>query len=83
MIFLLSRHLPAAMVAAFAKRLARISLRAPASSLTITVPFIYNLINRHPNCKVLIHRETPVGMKCQLLQKTKSTVILYSKMQLI
>ncbi|XP_022336832.2 nucleolar complex protein 4 homolog A-like [Crassostrea virginica] len=62
-LFLSSTHLPAAMVAAFAKRLARISLRAPASSLTITVPFIYNLINRHPNCKVLIHRETPVELQ--------------------
>lgn len=61
-LFLSSTHLPAATVAAFVKRLARISLTAPASALTITIPFIYNLINRHPNCKVLIHREMPVDL---------------------
>lgn len=62
-LFLSSTHLPAAMVAAFAKKLARISLTAPASALTITIPFIYNLINRHPNCKILIHRETPEDLQ--------------------
>lgn len=61
--FLSSTHLPSAMVAAFAKKLARISLTAPASALTITIPFIYNLINRHPNCKILIHRETPEDLQ--------------------
>ncbi|KAJ8311953.1 hypothetical protein KUTeg_009326, partial [Tegillarca granosa] len=50
------RHLPAYLVAAFAKKLARISLTAPTPGLTISIPFVYNLINRHPNCKVLLHR---------------------------
>ncbi|XP_048751720.2 nucleolar complex protein 4 homolog B-like [Ostrea edulis] len=61
-LFLSSTHLPAAMVAAFAKRLARISLTAPANALVITIPFIYNLINRHPNCKVLINKDTPTEL---------------------
>ncbi|XP_061163332.1 nucleolar complex protein 4 homolog B-like [Saccostrea echinata] len=62
-LFLSSTHLPAAMVAAFAKRLARISLTAPASALMVTIPFIYNLISRHPNCKILIHRESPTELQ--------------------
>lgn len=60
------------MVAAFAKKLARISLTAPASALTITIPFIYNLINRHPNCKILIHRETPEGKQGQIYTQSIS-----------
>lgn len=55
-LFLTSSHLPAYLVAAFAKKLSRLCLTAPAPGLTIAIPFIYNLINRHPNCNVLIHR---------------------------
>ncbi|XP_045173435.2 nucleolar complex protein 4 homolog B-like [Mercenaria mercenaria] len=55
-LFLSSTHLPSYLVAAFAKRLARISLVAPPSGLLVSVPFIFNLIIRHPNCKSLIHR---------------------------
>ncbi|KAK3085127.1 hypothetical protein FSP39_024825 [Pinctada imbricata] len=83
-LFLTSSHLPAYLVAAFAKRLAHLSLTAPQFGLTVTVPFIYNLINRHPNCKVLLHRpnsttevaedpylpEEPDPAKCQALQSS-------------
>ncbi|XP_033747229.1 LOW QUALITY PROTEIN: nucleolar complex protein 4 homolog B-like [Pecten maximus] len=55
-LFLTSTHLPAYLVGAFAKRLARISLTAPPSGLTVSIPFIYNLIHRHPNCRILLHR---------------------------
>ncbi|WAR02028.1 NOC4B-like protein [Mya arenaria] len=55
-LFLSSTHLPAHLVAAFAKRLARISLSAPPAGLLVAVPFIYNMIIRHPACKKLIHR---------------------------
>uniref|UniRef100_A0A672ZP04 CCAAT-binding factor domain-containing protein n=1 Tax=Sphaeramia orbicularis TaxID=375764 RepID=A0A672ZP04_9TELE len=55
-IFLSSSHLPVYLVAAFAKRLAHLALTAPPTALLIVLPFIYNLIRRHPSCRVLIHR---------------------------
>ncbi|CAJ1071168.1 nucleolar complex protein 4 homolog [Xyrichtys novacula] len=55
-LFLSSSHLPLYLVAAFAKRLARLALTAPPTALLLVLPFIYNLIRRHPSCRVLIHR---------------------------
>ncbi|XP_012726608.2 nucleolar complex protein 4 homolog [Fundulus heteroclitus] len=55
-LFLSSSHLPVYLVAAFAKRLARLALTAPPTALLIVLPFIYNLIRRHPSCRVLIHK---------------------------
>ncbi|KAM4710511.1 nucleolar complex protein 4 homolog isoform 2-T2 [Discoglossus pictus] len=57
-LFLSSTHLPAYLVAAFAKRLARLSLTAPPQVLLMTVPLICNLIRRHPASSPLIHRPT-------------------------
>ena len=56
-LFLMSTHLPAYLVAAFIKRLSRIALRAPPYGVALIVKFVANLIRRHPNCKVLIHRK--------------------------
>ncbi|XP_048369624.1 nucleolar complex protein 4 homolog [Sphaerodactylus townsendi] len=55
-LFLSSSHLPSYLVAAFAKRLARLSLAAPPDALLMVIPFVCNLLRRHPSCKVLIHR---------------------------
>lgn len=55
-LFLSSSHLPAYLVAAFAKRLARLSLRAPAGASVFLIPQVYNLICRHKECLQLIHR---------------------------
>ncbi|KAF7658708.1 hypothetical protein LDENG_00008550 [Lucifuga dentata] len=55
-LFLSSSHLPVYLVAAFVKRLARLALTAPPAPLLIVLPFIYNLIRRHPTCRVLIHK---------------------------
>lgn len=52
----LSSHLPAYLVAAFAKRLSRLALVAPPTALLILLPFIYNLIRRHPSCRLLLHK---------------------------
>uniref|UniRef100_A0A1A8RWY0 Nucleolar complex associated 4 homolog n=1 Tax=Nothobranchius rachovii TaxID=451742 RepID=A0A1A8RWY0_9TELE len=57
-LFLSSSHLPVYLVAAFVKRLARLALTAPPTALLIVLPFIYNLIRRHPSCRVLIHKPT-------------------------
>ncbi|GAA6007681.1 hypothetical protein JCM10207_004838 [Rhodosporidiobolus poonsookiae] len=57
-IFMMSSHLPATLVAAFIKRLARLALSASPAAIVTAVPFIYNLLKRHPACMVLIHRST-------------------------
>lgn len=52
--FLASTHLPAALVASFIKRLARLSLFAPPSAVVVVVPWIYNLLKSHPSCTFMI-----------------------------
>ncbi|KAF9111800.1 hypothetical protein BGX27_004404 [Mortierella sp. AM989] len=54
-IFLSSPLLPAQLVAAFIKRMARLALSSPPASIVIIIPFIYNLLKRHPTCMQLIH----------------------------
>ncbi|XP_018413855.1 PREDICTED: nucleolar complex protein 4 homolog isoform X2 [Nanorana parkeri] len=60
-LFLSSTHLPVYLVAAFAKRLSRLSLTAPPQVLLMIIPFICNLIRRHPACRPLIHRPMASG----------------------
>ncbi|XP_010602556.1 nucleolar complex protein 4 homolog [Fukomys damarensis] len=55
-LFLSSSHLPAYLVAAFAKRLSRLALTAPPEALLMVLPFICNLLRRHPACRILVHR---------------------------
>ncbi|XP_014442890.1 nucleolar complex protein 4 homolog isoform X3 [Tupaia chinensis] len=55
-LFLSSSHLPAYLVAAFVKRLARLALTAPPEALLLVLPLICNLLRRHPACRVLVHR---------------------------
>ncbi len=54
--FLLSTHLSATLVAAFIKKLARMLLTCPPGDAKFLTLFVYNLLIRHKNCKVLIHR---------------------------
>ncbi|EMG50566.1 NOC4 Nucleolar complex protein 4 [Candida maltosa Xu316] len=54
-LFLTSTHLSASLVASFIKKLARISLASSASGVVIIIPFIYNLLKRHPTCMLMIH----------------------------
>ncbi|XP_076372819.1 nucleolar complex protein 4 homolog [Tachypleus tridentatus] len=56
-LFLSSTHLPAYLVAAFIKRLARLALSAPPHALLMVIPFIGNLLLRHPNLKIMLNRE--------------------------
>ena len=55
--FLASTHLPAALVASFIKRLSRLCLYSPPSGIVTAVPWIYNLLKRHPTCTLMIHRD--------------------------
>ncbi|KAJ9076646.1 Maturation and nuclear export of 40S ribosomal subunits interacting protein [Entomophthora muscae] len=55
-LFLSSAYLPAGLIAAFVKRMARLALHGPPGALVLILPFIYNLLRAHPACMILIHR---------------------------
>lgn len=50
------RHLPANLVASFAKRLARLALLVPQHDQCLIITFISNLIVLHPTIRVMIDR---------------------------
>ncbi|KAL3229961.1 Nucleolar complex protein 4 [Nakaseomyces bracarensis] len=54
-IFLSSTHISAHLVASFIKKLARYSLTAPPGAIVTIIPFIYNLLKKHPSCMIMIH----------------------------
>jgi len=54
--FLGSTHLPVVLVASFIKRLSRLTLNSPPSGVVAVVPWIYNLLKKHPQCTFMIHR---------------------------
>merc|ERR1712098_609026 len=56
-IFLTSTHLPSYLVAAFTKRLARLCLTAPSTSIPMAIRFIHNLIFRHPSLVKMIDND--------------------------
>ncbi|KAJ3767453.1 CBF/Mak21 family-domain-containing protein [Lentinula raphanica] len=56
-VFLSSSHLPLTLIASFIKRLSVLSLSAPPSAIVIVIPFVWNLMKRHPGLMGLIHRE--------------------------
>jgi len=55
-LFLQSSHLPANLVASFAKRLARLALLIPQHDQCLIITFIHNLIIRHPTIRIMIDR---------------------------
>lgn len=55
-LFMSSSALPAYLVAAFAKRMARLTLTAPTPTLPFALVFIYNCLKRHPPILPLLHR---------------------------
>ncbi|GMM38620.1 ribosome biosynthesis protein [Saccharomycopsis crataegensis] len=54
-LFLSSTHLPASIVASFIKRMARLAIFNNPGGIVIVMPFIYNLLKKHPSCMILIH----------------------------
>lgn len=51
-----SLRVPSYIAAAFAKRVVQIALLSPAPTLYFSLPFLRQLLQRHPNCLSLIHR---------------------------
>jgi U3 small nucleolar RNA-associated protein 19 len=66
--FLSSSHLPAALVASFIKKLARLALNAPPAAIVFIVPWTYNILKRHPTCTFMIHREVRDPQMKQLIE---------------
>jgi len=66
--FLSSTHLPAVLVASFIKRLSRLTLNAPPGGVVSVVPWIYNLLKKHPTCTFMIHRVTRTAEGKALLE---------------
>lgn len=54
-LFLSSTHISANLVASFIKRFARLTLDAPPSAIVSVIPFVYNLIKKHPTCMIMLH----------------------------
>ena len=76
-LFLASSHLPEYLVAAFVKRLCRLSLTAPANTLVMVMQFIGNLLLRHPGLqKMAKNTEDPYDMeepdpaKCKAIESS-------------
>lgn len=67
--FLGSTHLPAVLVASFIKRLSRLTLNAPPAAVVTVVPWIYNILKKHPMCTFMIHRETRSEAAKEMLEK--------------
>lgn len=51
-----TNHLPAATIASFIKRMARLALYGPPAAIVAIIPFIYNLLKEHPTCTFMLHR---------------------------
>lgn len=67
--FLGSTHLPAVLVASFIKRLSRLTLNAPPAAVVTIVPWLYNILKRHPMCTFMIHRVPRTEGAKKLLEK--------------
>lgn len=50
--------MPAYTIAAFVKKLARLSLTAPPGGCLTVIAFIHNLVRRHPATAVMLHKPT-------------------------
>lgn len=57
-LFMTSTHMPAYLVAAFVKRVARLSLDSSPAVINWVIPFVYNMFKAHPAIRVLIHRQS-------------------------
>jgi U3 small nucleolar RNA-associated protein 19 len=66
----LSSKIPVYLSAAFAKKLARLSLSSPPSGALIAITLIHNMIQKHPALLPLIHRtESAKGAEDPFLEE--------------
>ncbi|XP_050428281.1 nucleolar complex protein 4 homolog [Adelges cooleyi] len=85
-IFLRSTHLPELLVAAFVKRMSRLSLVAPPTDIKIMAVFIGNLLIRHPSLKVMFQDNSIVSSDPYVFEEkdpTKSNALSSSLWELV
>lgn len=68
-LFLSSTHLSSQLIASFIKRLGRLTVGSPPGAIVSTIPFIYNLIRRHPTCMILLHDPDYIDADIETRQK--------------
>lgn len=79
----LRRHLPVTLLASFVKRLSRLSLSSPPAAIIMVIPFVYNLLKKHPALMVMVHREAHEGdaqqgeMANQSRQRVRLLIVLW------
>ena len=56
--FIIWSHLSSQLVGSFIKKLSRLSLTCPPGDLRFLILFVFNLLIRHQNCKVIIHKNS-------------------------
>eukprot|EP01114_Cavostelium_apophysatum_P019445 TRINITY_DN6275_c0_g1_i2.p1 TRINITY_DN6275_c0_g1~~TRINITY_DN6275_c0_g1_i2.p1 ORF type:complete len:570 (+),score=171.61 TRINITY_DN6275_c0_g1_i2:151-1860(+) len=64
-IFLSSSYLSAGVVAAFIKKIARLSLQAPPAGALVCISFIYHLLKTHTQVRILIDNQKEVVEKVE------------------
>ncbi|KAK2629422.1 hypothetical protein QTJ16_000242 [Diplocarpon rosae] len=67
--FLGSTHLPAILVASFIKRISRLALNAPPAAVVTIVPWLYNILKKHPICTFMIHRAPRTDEAREILER--------------
>ncbi|KAJ5071915.1 nucleolar complex protein [Anaeramoeba ignava] len=78
-VFLSSLIMPSYLAAAFAKRLARITLDAPPSGCLVAIPLIMNILIRYPSCRVLVDETLAIQEEKLSLIQTNDPYLFYEK----
>ncbi|GIY61255.1 nucleolar complex protein 4 homolog B [Caerostris darwini] len=61
-LFLSSTHVPAYLIAAFAKKLSRIALKSKTDNILRIIVLVINFIIRHKSLTIMIHQEIPTDI---------------------
>ncbi|GCE97177.1 maturation and nuclear export of 40S ribosomal subunits interacting protein [Zygosaccharomyces mellis] len=69
--FLASTHISAHLVASFIKRLSRLTLNAPPGAVVSVIPFVYNLLKKHPSCMVMLHNPAYITNPLMTAEQTE------------
>lgn len=71
-----NNYLSSNLIASFIKKLANLTIDAPISSIISILPFIYNLLKKHPSCMILIHNPKFIDSPLASREKQASLRIL-------
>lgn len=97
-LFFLSRHLATTVVASFIKRLSQLSLFSPITITPAILLIIFNGLQNHPHCRVLINCKQKKSQKLNNIQSDDnslpnvfnvsflfsfSTTVLFMKMKIL